>query len=56
MTGNRERKNDEKFPFTKKEAPNSYISDRKLETKDSEIPIGDVDRLEVPAFLRRQAN
>jgi cell division protein FtsZ len=56
MTGNRERKNDEKFPFTKKEAPNSYISDGKLETKNSEIPIGDVDRLEVPAFLRRQAN
>ena len=56
MTGNRERKNDEKFPFTKKEAPNSYISDGNLETKNSEIPIGDVDRLEVPAFLRRQAN
>ena len=56
MTGNRERKNDEKFPFTQKEAPNSHISDGKLETKNSEIPIGDVDRLEVPAFLRRQAN
>ena len=56
MTGNRERKNDEKFPFTQKQAPNSHISDGKLETKNSEIPIGDVDRLEVPAFLRRQAN
>jgi cell division protein FtsZ len=56
MTGNRERKNDEKFPFTKKETPNSHISDGKLETTNSEIPIGDVDRLEVPAFLRRQAN
>ena len=56
MTGNREGKNDEKFPFTQKEAPNSHISDGKLETKKSEIPIADVDRLEVPAFLRRQAN
>jgi hypothetical protein len=56
MTGNRERKNDEKFLFTKKETPNSHISDGKLETTNSEIPIGDVDRLEVPAFLRRQAN
>ena len=56
MTGNRERKNDEKFPFTQKQAPNSHISDGKLETKNSEIPIADVDRLEVPAFLRRQAN
>jgi cell division protein FtsZ len=56
MTGNRERKNDEKFSFTQKGAPNSHISDGKLETKNSEIPIGDVDRLEVPAFLRRQAN
>jgi cell division protein FtsZ len=56
MTGKRERKNDEKFPFTQKEASNSHISDGKLETKNSEIPIGDVDRLEVPAFLRRQAN
>jgi hypothetical protein len=56
MTGKRERKNDEKFPFTQKEASNSHISDEKLESKNSEIPIGDVDRLEVPAFLRRQAN
>ena len=56
MTGNRERKNNEKFSITSKEAPNSHISDGKQETKNSKIAIGDVDRLEVPAFLRRQAN
>jgi hypothetical protein len=56
MTGNREPKKDEKFSFTSKEALSTHRSDEKLEKKNSEIPIGDVDRLEVPAFLRRQAN
>jgi cell division protein FtsZ len=56
MTGNKERRNEVKYPFTSKEVSRSQLEEEKLGQKNSEIASGDVDRLEVPAFLRRQAN
>ena len=56
MTGNKNRKMDTKYSLTSKEGIHSHTEDGKLGRKNSEIAISDVDRLEVPAFLRRQAN
>jgi cell division protein FtsZ len=56
MTGNRNRKMDTKYSLATKAEFNSNTTDGKLGQKNPEIALPDVDRLEVPAFLRRQAN
>ena len=56
MTGNRDRKNDAKYSLTTKAVSGLRKEDEKLEQINTEITSADVDRLEVPAFLRRQAN
>jgi cell division protein FtsZ len=56
MTGNKDRKTDSKYLFSAKEESNSNSDDGKIRQENSKIGLSDVDRLEVPAFLRRQAN
>jgi cell division protein FtsZ len=56
MTGNRDRKTDTKYSLTSKETSSLNRGDGKLGHKNPELTMTDVDRLEVPAFLRRQAN
>jgi hypothetical protein len=56
MTGKKDRAGDLKHSLSNREETSSYIGDGKLVQKNSNRGISDVDRLEVPAFLRRQAN
>ena len=56
MTGNKDRKSDQKNPFGEKQALSSNSYDSNFGQKASDMTISDADRLEVPAFLRRQAN
>jgi cell division protein FtsZ len=56
MTGNKDRKDNLKYALNSKVTSSLDMTEEKSGQKGSEIAITDVDRLEVPAFLRRQAN
>jgi cell division protein FtsZ len=56
MTGNKERKNEVETSFTNRPTSTLSVDRGRSDQNTSEIGINDVDRLEVPAFLRRQAN
>ena len=56
MTGAKDKSNMEKYSFSAKKGLNQERDNDMLGSKNSGLKSDDVDRLEVPAFLRRQAN
>jgi cell division protein FtsZ len=57
MTGNKSRNDDERNPFVAKKTTSEMPNrDPALKNNVNSAGVSEVDRLEVPAFLRRQAN
>ena len=56
MTGNRDKINSERLSFVSKQKPDQVSQKNSLGRNDANLTTANVDRLEVPAFLRRQAN
>jgi cell division protein FtsZ len=56
MTGNRGHKMDATYDFVTKQTASSLTGTDKNGREKSELTLSDSERLEVPAFLRRQAN
>ena len=56
MTGVKDKSNEEKYNFLMKKRGNVPDGESTFKAKDTNCNSADTDRLEVPAFLRRQAN
>ena len=56
MTGVKDKSNEEKYNFLMKKRGNVPDGESTFKPKDTNCNSADTDRLEVPAFLRRQAN
>ena len=56
MTGNRDKINTERLSFVTKQKEDQASQKNSLGRNDTNLTGANVDRLEVPAFLRRQAN
>ena len=56
MTGTKEKSIEGKLPFVPRQADNQRSDGSFINRKGNGLKAEDVDRLEVPAFLRRQAN
>jgi len=56
MTGNKEKVDESRYNLTVRQNTNLRTGDTLMDRKESELKGSESDRLEIPAFLRRQAN